>query len=833
MNDNCFRRTASAALLAVVIVYAASTLLCGERAYANDLAEMQNFNIRASSLDRALLEFGRQAHVQLAFKSTNDLRAARPTELKGRYSGRKALASLLRGSGLTYSVRDDTVTLVSAESGAPGSPPANGAAKPRSSREAVRLSKQPPEKVHPGSTSLQEITVTGTHILGVVPIAPITTITAEDVKATGLPDIASVIRALPQFYSGGQNVGAIVGGGINAGEPFSEPATANLRGIGSGATLTLLDGHRLAGNGPGGFVDLSAIPTAAVERVDVDTSGASAIYGADAVAGVVNVILKKNYDGEETDAYVGGTESGGLTQRYSQIIGRTNRNGSAGVMVGYQFQSLDEVLANQREVSRGAGATTALQPQDKSHALFVSAHYAPSHFLEGHMEGVYNHRTSRDLWDIGDYQTLDDQFSLDGGFRVNCGCDQTVDFDVIWAGDSSSNLAYAPSLKIFQPVDRFATQDRRLALDVAGQGEMIRIGRGRVIRWAAGAGVANSLLDEHFATGTGSPVSASRRQEHAYLELNVPIVSDAERQVGLDRLTFNAAGRFEHSSDFGSIAVPKMDIAYSPVGALTLSGSWGKSYQSPALYQLDDGRELVRDPGSFFLGVPPDREVLVLTGSNPLLRPQTATSRVLSVEWRPETHVLRGFDARVSYYDTEFSGRIATPIADFGEAVSNPLYSPFVVLNPSAAVQAQARDSAATYLNYFGLPSSPSDVAALVNDTNQNLSKQVIHGVDATIDWQRSTGIGDFMVTAVGELVAIRSAGHRWWWSRADRRDNLQSAKVQISAEFRLDEPDVGDAADRKPHFRGAEYRDEAGVMGGLVDYCRGPGRISNKPARS
>src|SRR6185437_6090175 len=124
-------------------------------------------------------------------------------------------------------------------------------------------------------------------------------------------------------------VGSIAGGG-NATNKV-DATGVNLRGLGNDATLVLINGHRVApGNTEGNFVDLSMIPLYAVERVEVVTDGASAIYGSDAVGGVVNIILGRNLDGAETRVRYGSVTNGSTTEReVGQTVGHGWDTGSA------------------------------------------------------------------------------------------------------------------------------------------------------------------------------------------------------------------------------------------------------------------------------------------------------------------------------------------------------------------------------------------------------------------------------------------------------------------------------------------------------------------------
>ena len=149
---------------------------------------------------------------------------------------------------------------------------------------------------------VEKIEVTGTQIKRVdtETVAPVEIITREQIERTGQPTVADVLRNIP----------ANTGGSF--GESFSNSfasgaAGISLRGLGQKTTLVLLNGRRTAGYGfaqnlQDSFVDLNSIPTSAVERIEILKDGASAIYGSDAIAGVVNVILRKDYKGVEISA---------------------------------------------------------------------------------------------------------------------------------------------------------------------------------------------------------------------------------------------------------------------------------------------------------------------------------------------------------------------------------------------------------------------------------------------------------------------------------------------------------------------------------------------------
>jgi len=146
------------------------------------------------------------------------------------------------------------------------------------------------------ATEVQEIVVTGSRIAqpNITSNSPLVTVTQEDVKVAGTATIDTLTNALPQVI-GGQNLGQ----SINS----NGTATVDLRGLGPSRTVVLVNGRRLQPGDPQSPVaDLNSVPAALVERVDVVTGGASAVYGADAVAGVVNFLMVKNFQGVKMDA---------------------------------------------------------------------------------------------------------------------------------------------------------------------------------------------------------------------------------------------------------------------------------------------------------------------------------------------------------------------------------------------------------------------------------------------------------------------------------------------------------------------------------------------------
>jgi hypothetical protein len=254
--------------------------------------------------------------------------------LKAQITLDQAFLKLLTGTGLTYKYLDDkTVTIIAASGAGSAQSSANGSSgsseDANTNKEAGKKSSQdfrvaqvdqgaagpssvnnaketeaPSQKKSAGlqeKDDLEEIIVTGTHLRGVTDTgSSLQLITADDIQRAGIATVAEIVQLIPQAFGGlvtDNTFGSINGG---SGNNFTAGTGIDLRGLGPTSTLVLVNGRRLAPSNAQfeGYTDISAIPLAAVDRVEIVADGASAIYGSDAVGGVVNFILKRNFEGD-------------------------------------------------------------------------------------------------------------------------------------------------------------------------------------------------------------------------------------------------------------------------------------------------------------------------------------------------------------------------------------------------------------------------------------------------------------------------------------------------------------------------------------------------------
>ncbi|MDJ0917125.1 MAG: TonB-dependent receptor [Woeseiaceae bacterium] len=170
---------------------------------------------------------------------------------------------------------------------------------------------------------IEEITVTGSHIEGLEldGALPAVEISREDIDESGADTLVNLLDQLTQT-GGGNGTFTTEGSGPGSQQNPVGSSAVSLRGLGTSSTLTLVNGRRVsvasfAKGGTESFVDINSIPLAAIERVEVLTSGASATYGADAVAGVVNVILRDDYEGFEVSVSGGNSTASSDDGKYN------------------------------------------------------------------------------------------------------------------------------------------------------------------------------------------------------------------------------------------------------------------------------------------------------------------------------------------------------------------------------------------------------------------------------------------------------------------------------------------------------------------------------------
>ncbi|MGH8242906.1 MAG: TonB-dependent receptor domain-containing protein [Steroidobacteraceae bacterium] len=337
-------------------------------------------NIPAQGLGPALQFLAKDRDFQVIYVS-EDVYGVQTAGAVGDLTFDEALTNLLAGTGLNFKYLDERTMVVGLDANDDKQPlPIVGAnstpwrGKEGALREGegkrtsapLRLSlaqgeesksskgeentKNPESPNKDTQEQLEEIVVTGTHIRGgEVPAgSDVTVLDRVEIDKTGFATTQQVIQTLPQNFLGGANEGTV---GSQEGRAFlngSNGSGINLRGLGTDSTLTLVNGRRVARGGFGTFVDVSTIPLTAVERIEVLPEGASALYGSDAIGGVVNIIMRDDYDGAEMRARVGSVTQGDSPEyQGSLMLGRNWETGHA--LVAYEYYRRDNLKTADRD----------------------------------------------------------------------------------------------------------------------------------------------------------------------------------------------------------------------------------------------------------------------------------------------------------------------------------------------------------------------------------------------------------------------------------------------------------------------------------------------------
>ncbi len=198
--------------------------------------------------------------------------------------------------------------------------------------------------------TVEKVTVTGSRLRkrDYTTTSPVTTLSSQTFELTQTNSVERLLNDLPQLVPGNTHTSNNAGG-----EAF---ATIDLRGLGPNRTLVLINGNRLPASSTTGTADINTIPAGLIDRVEVVTGGASAVYGSDAMSGVVNFVLKKNYEGMEFTASASQAEHGFGEERDVQaLIGGNFAGGNGNITMFGEYFSREGVLQSEQEFSRVAG----------------------------------------------------------------------------------------------------------------------------------------------------------------------------------------------------------------------------------------------------------------------------------------------------------------------------------------------------------------------------------------------------------------------------------------------------------------------------------------------
>lgn len=736
-------------------------------------------NIPAQGLGPALKAFAQSRDLQVLYFSglVKDLKTEGAS---GELTTDEALTKLLGGTGLTYKYVDDkAVTILPKAAGGAGivgedakaakaktaELTKEGEEKRDSSSHDFRVAQvgqasagpQAVEEKKEDKLKLEEIVVTGTHIRGIAPDSqPLITYDRAAIDNFGVATVNELVTKLPENF-GLISASTALNNGLNSDAlgNSSLATTVDLHGLGTGATLVLLNGHRVAPSGSDGdFVDVSLFPMNAIDHIDVLSDGASAIYGADAVAGVVNFVLKKDFDGAETSIRYGGTTAGGGKELVaSQSLGKSWRSGNA--MLVYEHSDQGSIDASERSYILPQGGPFTLEPNQKRDSVLGSMRLEITENLSAHTDWLFSDRR------FDQFDTLLGTYLIgNSGSARNVTGSATLDVTLPsqWhaglTGDYSNELDKRASTFNGMFTGSLDLESKVADVELSADGPLFSVPAG-VTRVSLGASFRR---EEEFQDGinAGAAVGLARNISGTFAELNFPIVSDSNSVMLVRRLELNVAARYDHYSDFGGSTDPKASLLWSPTSGVKLRATWARSYRAPPLAQLVLGNEyeildlsnpqspsgitttlVPQDPGNPGLG--PERSRSVTAGFDvvPVFAPALALSG--------------------TYFDVRFQDRIARPINLAGSDLSNIYFNqsslaPFTEFAPPINLLDQIFTTG-TITNLSSGPGTPASIGAMFDARLHNIAATRQSGFDFSAKYHIALRYGELSTFVGGSRI--------------------------------------------------------------------------------
>jgi iron complex outermembrane recepter protein len=847
---------------------------------ASAAPKLQQFHIEAGDAALTLNEFGRQSSLQLLF-DYNVVRGRRTRAISGEFEASDALKRMLVDTGLVFDfVNDRTLAVTLGTRDSPsGSAVATGPATAAPARaraaETQTVNREQAGTADPAADSknpeLEEVRITGTNVRGAEPIGEhVISLDREDIDQSGAATVQDFLRTLPQTFGGGPTEDTRLG--AEAATNSGIGSGINLRGLGARATLVLIDGRRLApGGSQGEFVDIEAIPLSAVERTDVLPDSASALYGADAVGGVVNFVMRDNFTGAETLARYGSGTSGDLAEtQFAQTVGQHWDSGNAMLSLEYYRRgalpasdrqyatsdltpfgggNFDTSFSNPGNIIVGgtsyaiptgqngshltaanlvAGTESLLNPYADADLLPTQKHLS----LYGSGKQEINDRlkafgtvllSDREATSAGTgqeaefavpntnpfyvnptggtapvtvaYNFLDDlgplttdskldTANVTAGLEFDAGASwklslyanyarekeeqiagNEVNFTPLYAAlaDPDPATAFNPfgdgsftnrtTLKAISSTQTLYTDSQIRSGDVTADGPIAQL-PGGAVKLALGAEQRQQLFSTVTPTTViepGSQEKLSREVSAAFGELRVPLFGKDNGGEGYRQLEISLAGRYEHYSDFGASATPKVGILWAPVQELAFRGTWGRSTSAPALADLDEAHNTVNPfPLPNSLSPTGSTNALILAGQNANLSVERAKSWTTGLDFVPREQ-FPGASLSLTYFDINFRNRIDTPAFN-ANILNDPSLAEFVTRNPSASLIAAACSSG-TYTSGTFASCLQSAPGAIIDLREQNLQSVRTRGIDFSAAYERLGNYGTLKLGVEGTYL--------------------------------------------------------------------------------
>jgi iron complex outermembrane recepter protein len=724
-----------------------------------------SINLPPADLVSSLDLLGRQSGIEFIYDA-DQLKGIRAPSVNGFLTSREVLAQLLQGTNLGMVEQPGGAFLIATS---PVGKSANSSSRRGAEGESSEIVDAPASarRSTTKNTRLDEIVVTGTNIRGETPVgAALIVYSREDIEQSGSATLEQFARQMPENFAGldtisnvNSNLGILPQGSSSN---IFNGAAFDLNGLGVGSTLTLLNGHRVAPAGfDGSFVDVSQIPLVAIDRLEVLDDGASAIYGSDAVAGVVNIVTRKDFMGAETGLRYGtSTEGGAGEYTASQLLGHSWGNGN--VLLDYEYDSQEGLDASQRHWILDQFGSYSLIPQNRRNSAFVAVRQdvgndttLSANMLYGDRDFEYrsvNGESGALQSSIGHVTESASIVSLSRRLIADWTAELTGNYSE--TRQSSSTATYVLDVGGSLLTNDFLANSKIAEVDASSSGSIFTLPAG-----AAKISLGGSYRTETFGSlesggATAASTSLQRDVASGYGELLIPVFGGLELSI---------AYRYDHYQQFGSTSNPKFGWAWEPSGGLKFRGTFGTSYQAPFLSELGSSITsstlLVPDRNS-----PSGRaDILEISGGNAALISERSRSIAVGLDAKPAN--IPGLSATATFFHVEISNRIQSQNIQSPAILSQPLLVPFISDNPSVAVVQSYFNSAGFEGDSAGL--GPSGVVAIFDNRVANIYSTIESGIHFSAQYVAPTRYGQFTYSASGTHLLserIRPAVYSPWF---------------------------------------------------------------------
>jgi outer membrane receptor protein involved in Fe transport len=338
------RRLLVPTVLSLAVVFLSASLLGAEES-------RKNYQLPAGDASATLKQFIEQSGEQLVYL-VNTVQGVQTKAVSGSLTSREALSLLLAGTELRLRQDEKTGALTVTRDLPPN---AEGATLTQSSARPEKEKAGGDEGVKMEAFKVSESRIDGLNSKGLLQAGMDAAlyhdvITRVQMERLGLSSLEELFRYLPQTSSASTSLQSPVSNSSTSGGLTTKVSSIGLRGFSSSQTVILINGRALPRSNKFSGADISRIPIAAIERVEVLPYSGSAIYGSGAIGGAINIILRKNYSGQDITTYYGTSTEGGANEyRFTYLDGRSFNKGKTDLTYTVSYQHRDALCANERD----------------------------------------------------------------------------------------------------------------------------------------------------------------------------------------------------------------------------------------------------------------------------------------------------------------------------------------------------------------------------------------------------------------------------------------------------------------------------------------------------